>query len=331
MKTALYDEHLQLGAKMTSFAGWEMPLQYRGIPHEVEAVRKRAGKFDVSHMGRISVVGKDALVFLDFLSANHILGKTPGSSIYTIFCNEKGECLDDLLVYIVDDSHAFIVSNAANREADLEHLQRHAKNYDVKIHDHFETDGILSLQGPLSADLFPEAASLKKKHFMQKGPLIISRTGYTGEDGFEFYGPNIEIVKLWKGLEAEPCGLGARDVLRLEMGYALYGHELSRDISPLESVAAWSVKMDHDFLGKEALNKTREPIALIGESNIPAREGYPIFYQGKEVGKVTSGTFSPTLQKPIALGLVDQIHDSVDVLIRGKHYPFHMIKLPFLS
>lgn len=317
---------------MVSFAGWEMPLQYRGISQEVEAVRKRAGKFDVSHMGRISIRCQDTLPFLDFLSTNRILGKASGTAVYTVFCDESGGCIDDLLVYIVDPSHSFIVGNAANRQADLEHLKTFAKEYHVEIQDHFETDGILSLQGPLSAQAFPEGASLKRMHFMQKGSLIISRTGYTGSDGFEFYGPNDEIKKLWSTLPAEPCGLGARDVLRLEMGYALYGHELSKSINPLESVAAWSVKIDHDFLGKGALEKKREPIALVGTSKIPAREGYPIYYQSKQVGHITSGTFSPTLQKPIALGLVEiGTYAAVDVLIRGTLYPFSIVSLPFIK
>lgn len=331
MKTPLFDQHVELGAKMIPFAGWEMPLQYRrGIAHEVEAVRKRAGKFDVSHMGRISIQGEDTLSFLDFLSVNRILGKAPGASVYTVFCNEAGQAVDDLLVYIVDSSHAFIVCNAANREVDLEHLKNHVSNYRVKIHPHFE-EGILSLQGPLSSELFSEAALLPKMHFMQKGALIVSRTGYTGEDGFEFYGPTDEIKKLWEALPAEPCGLGSRDVLRLEMGYALYGHELSKEIGPLESVAAWAVKLDHEFLGKSALKKSRKPIALVGTSNIPAREGYPIFHQEKQIGKITSGTFSPTLQKPIALGIVDDTYPSVDVLIRGKHYSFLATTLPFVK
>jgi aminomethyltransferase len=332
MKTPLFDEHVRLGAKIVPFAGWDMPLQYRGIAQEVEAVRKRAGLFDVSHMGRISLHGQDALPFLDFLSANRILGKALSKAVYTVFCDETGGCIDDLLVYIIDPSHAFIVGNAANRQTDLAHLQKYARGYRVEIQDHFETDGILSLQGPLSAQIFPEAASLRRMHFMQKGALIISRTGYTGEDGFEFYGPNEEIKKLWSALPAEPCGLGARDVLRLEMGYALYGHELSTSINPLESVAAWSVKMDHYFLGKEALEKKKEPIALIGASKIPAREGYPIYYQNNQIGQITSGTFSPTLQKAIALGLVKNgPYDSVDVLIRGSLYPFSVASLPFIK
>lgn len=336
MKTPLFDEHVRLGAKMTSFAGWMMPLQYSSIANETEAVRQRAGLFDVSHMGRISIHGKDALAFLDFLSVNRILGKLPGTTVYTVFCNEKGGAIDDLLVYIVDASHAFIVGNAVNIEEDLVHLKKYAKDYQVEVWPHFETEGILSLQGPFSAKLFPEAFSLPRKHLMQKGSLIIARTGYTGEDGFEFFGPHDAIKNLWTTLlekGVEPCGLGARDVLRLEMGYALYGHELSKSINPLESVASWSVKMDHEFLGKAALEKKRQPIALLGISNIPAREGYPIYYQGKEIGVITSGTFSPTLKRPIALGLVsnDGTYPNVDVRIRDTYHPFQVVSLPFIK
>lgn len=333
MKTPLFNEHLKLGAKIVPFAGWEMPLQYRGIAQEVEVVRKKAGLFDVSHMGRISIHGENTLPFLDYLSTNKISRKPPGTAVYTIFCNEAGCSLDDLLVYIVAQDEAFIVVNASNREADLAHLNRYAKEFDVRVQDHFETDGILSLQGPLSAEYAPYP-SLKRMHFMKKDSLIISRTGYTGEEGFEFYGPHNEISKLWHhflSMGIEPCGLGARDVLRLEMGYALYGHELSLTRSPLESVAAWAVKMEgHDFLGKGSLKQEYYPIALVGEK-IPAREGYPIFYQDKEIGKITSGTFSPTLQRPIALGLVPYgAYERVDILIRGNYHPFHAVKLPFI-
>lgn len=328
MRTALYEHHLKLNAKMVPFASWDMPLYYEGIFQEVEAVRNHVGLFDVSHMGRISVTGPHTLSFLDYLSTNTVFDKPFGKAFYTIFCNEEGFCVDDLLIYLIDSQHAFLIVNAANRQKDLLHLMKYEEKYDVEIEPHYE-EGILSLQGPESRSMMNDFPPLSPFEFIRDNNLIISRTGYTGEEGYEFYGPSASIVSLWEKFlqKAKPCGLGARDVLRLEKGYALYGHELSVSIYPTESVAKWVVR-PHDFLGKRALDEVKQlrfPVALVGVEKIPAREGYPIFYKQQKIGQITSGTFSPTFDQPIALGLVDRKLDEnipVEVLIRSVYHPF---------
>lgn len=353
MQTFLYPEHVDLQAKMVDFGGWQMPLQYRGIIAEHNAVRTHAGLFDVSHMGLIHVTGRDALRFLDSLSTNSLSGKAPYSATYTVFCNEEGGAIDDLIVYQIHPEHFFLVVNASNRQKDLEHLQKYAPSFQVELISQYDTHGILSLQGPESDKLlkllFPELPPLKTMHFAcLENDLIISHTGYTGERGFEFYAPKEQIIALWSAILktgkhylVEPCGLGARDVLRLEMGYALYGHELTEEISPLESVAAWTVKLENrDFLGKGAMiNKLHSgkkllPVALLGKERAPAREKYAISHQRQIIGSITSGTFSPTLQRPIALGLINEAHragETLEVWIRNTPHPFEIVKHPFIT
>lgn len=323
-----------------------MPLYYKGIHSEVEAVRNTGGLFDVSHMARITIRGQDTLPFLEYLSTNSVIDKPFGKAFYTVFCNEQGGAVDDLLVYLIDPYSAFIVVNASNREKDFLHLLGQCKPYSVWIEPHFDDEGILSLQGPNSHEIVRDYAYLKPFEFVcLEGNVVISRTGYTGERGYEFYGPKNTINHLWDRLlksgshfGIEPCGLAARDILRLEMGYALYGHELSETIDPLESVAKWTVKMDaHEFLGKNAMlnaHHLRYPIAIAGMEKIPAREGYPILHQGEIIGKVTSGVFSPTLNRPIALGMIERPLPEkmrVDVEIRSVPHPFEIVKLPFIK
>lgn len=329
MQTSLYAQHVKLNAKIIPFAGWDMPLYYTGIFQEVAAVRNQVGLFDVSHMGRITITGSNALQFLDYLSTNTVLDKPLGKAFYTIFCNKEGYPLDDLLVYLIDSNQLFIVVNASNREKIFQHLNVEGAKFKVEIKPHFD-EGILSLQGPKSPALIKDYPPLSPFQILFHHDMIISRTGYTGEEGYEFYGKSSQIKALWDLLirEAQPCGLGARDVLRLEKGYALYGHELNKSIYPTESVAKRFVKMHHQFLGKEALEKVpvlRYPVFLSGLEKIPAREGYLIFYKRENIGFVTSGTFSPTFKQPIALGLINEpLNDNseVEVLIRSNYYPF---------
>lgn len=350
MKTALYDQHVALGAKMVDFAGWEMPIQYTGIIPEHHAVRRQAGIFDVSHMGRILVEGLQAEAFLDFLSTNVIAGKPPGSATYTVWCHEKGGCVDDVIVYKQDQTRFFVVVNAGNRQKDLDHLIAHSPAYDVTITDRFKEDGILAIQGPAAvaivSQLFPEVSTMMPMHFTAgryKGQdVIIASTGYTGAGGVEVYAPNEVIVNLWTELLAKgkehglvPAGLGARDTLRQEMGYALYGHELSDDIQPAESVSHWTVKPGkHDFLGKQYQQERRRSqhgIVLLDKGI--AREGYEVFKDGSRIGRITSGTFSPTLQQAIAIVMSDvplSEGDTVDVQIRQNRCAARVVKLPFL-
>lgn len=356
MKTLLYDQHLKLGAKIVTFSGWEMPLQYTGIIDEHHAVRNGVGIFDVSHMGRISIKGPDAENFADFLSTNTIAGKKEGSATYTVWCDSDGGAIDDVIVYKQSPSELFVIVNAGNRDADLLHVQNQASKFDVAVEAHYSDEGILAIQGPASADLmrtlFPESASLKPFRFMQTAfngeQLILSRTGYTGENGFEIYAPLNAIASLWnillqegKKFAIQPIGLGARDTLRLEMGYALYGHELSRSIAATESISAWTVKLDKPrFLGKEALlalessplKRTAYGICL-KEKGI-AREGCPIFLGEQEIGVVTSGGYSPSLNQAIGLILIRGSFDQgkeLHIEIRGKRYLAVIVPLPFFS
>lgn len=270
MKTGLYARHVALGAKIVEFAGWQMPLQYQGILAEHHAVRQAVGLFDVSHMGRIKVSGPDAERLLEYVSTNRISGKPAGSATYTVWCYPHGGSVDDVIVFKVDDAHFFVIVNAANRDKDLIHLitQSELQRCDVKIEERFSGAGILALQGPaaepLLARFIPQVTTLKAMHFLSlsdREEHYVSRTGYTGAGGFEIYASETRILEWWdkfldKGKEyhLQPAGLGARDTLRLEMGFALYGHELSDTISPIESVSSWTVKWNKpDFLGKEAL------------------------------------------------------------------------------
>lgn len=352
MKTALYEEHLTLGAKMVNFGDWEMPIQYKGIIQEHLSVRNHVGIFDVSHMGRILIAGKDAETLLDYLSTNPISNKSNGSATYTVWCNDKGKCVDDLIVYKENPNKFFIVVNAGNRQKDLNHLKQQAERFEVLITDTYHDGGILAVQGPqataLLTLLFPKVTALKHMHFgafsYNDEDIVIARTGYTGENGFEIYASNVTTVKLWqlflkegKPFYLEPIGLGARDTLRLEMGYALYGHEISEEIAPTESVSAWTVKFDkHEFLGKKSLEASsprKHEYGIILRDKGIAREGFEVFdLQGNSIGKVTSGTFSPTLNLAIAIVLVEknlQEGDNVDVKIRQQLSRATITKLPF--
>jgi glycine cleavage system T protein (aminomethyltransferase) len=349
MRTALYDRHIALGAKIVPFAGWEMPLHYsQGILHEHHAVRNSVGLFDVSHMGRIDISGPGAEKFVDFLSTNRIAGKADLTATYTVFANAQGGSVDDLLVYKIDANQFFVVANARNRQKDLDHIQREAAAYDVTVRDHFADMAILALQGPMAASLIApllhEVTKIAAHHLLpltfEGKPLIASATGYTGAGGYEFFGPADTLVKLWDQLlreGAEPVGLGARDTLRLEKGYALYGHELSDSIAPTESIAAWTVKGDNrEFLGKKALEQLkskRHAYGIVLQEKGIAREGCAVYKAGNPIGIVTSGSFSPSLNKAIALILVQEtlsLGDSLTIQIRNKPVRAERVALPFL-
>lgn len=355
MKTGLYEKHLSLGAKMVDFAGWSMPVQYQGIIQEHLAVRERAGIFDVSHMGRVIIQGPDAEPFLDFLSTNSIVGKKDLSATYTVWCYTTGGSVDDLIVYKQNKELFFVIVNASNREKDLAHLKSFAASFNVEIIDRY-SDGILAIQGPKAKGIVRQALeevdALKPMRFAlakyQGEELILSETGYTGAGGVEIYAPMPLVVKLWDlflelGKEAglKPAGLGARNTLRLEMGYALYGHELGSAISPSESVSSWTVKWDKpDFLGKDSLlkleegPKKRHQYGIIMTDKGVAREDYPVYCEDQLIGKVTSGTMSPTLGRAIAIIMVDKAlgeGDRVSVQIRSNKVGGKVVKLPFLQ
>lgn len=349
-KTALHAQHLALGAKMVPFANWEMPLHYsQGVVQEHQTVRHRAGLFDVSHMGRIAVRGLGAEDFLDRLSTNRLSGKTDFTTTYTILTNEAGGSIDDTLVYRSNRTDFFLVANASNREKVVKHLQQEAH---ILVERAFDQEGILALQGPqsleIASQIFPSLVSLKTHHFVsmhyRQHPLLVAATGYTGEKGYEFFVPHEVLGALWEELlarGAQPVGLGARDTLRLEMGFALYGHELSESIAPSESVAAWTIKWDKpNFVGKaalEALEKSptkRHAYGIILLERGVAREGYEILQADEKIGLVTSGNFSLTLQKSIALILVScplAIGDRLYVQIRNQRVLAEVVSLPFIK
>jgi aminomethyltransferase len=350
-ETILHPKHRELGAKLAEFAGFEMPIQYKGIIHEHNAVRENVGIFDVSHMGRIVVKGPEAEDLLDFLSTNKIAGKKAGSATYTVWCHPHGGCVDDMLVYRLDEDEFFVVVNASNREKDLAHLKKHAEPYEVEIVPCYESEGILAVQGAKAVDLvseiFPEASEMKpmkvRRAEFNGDTVLLASTGYTGSGGFEIYASNEMIDCLWdlfleKGQPygIEPAGLGARDTLRLEVGLALYGHELADDIYPTETVSAWTVKMNgRDFVGKEALEKLqakRHQYGAVVDGSGIAREGSDVFFKGERVGKVTSGSFSPSLKQAIAIVLVDRkfdIDDTLEIQVRQRKLPARVIKMPF--
>lgn len=349
MKTPLYEKHCRLGAKIVDFCGWEMPVQYQGIIPEHHAVRQKVGIFDVSHMGRIDVSGPEAEKFLDYLSTNVIAGKPDLTATYTVWCNEQGGCVDDVIVYKQDPEHFFIIVNAGNRQKDLDHVLKYAKPFRVTIQERYADNGILAIQGPRSVEVvsyhFEEAKTLKHMHFAnvtyKNTPLILSATGYTGAPGFEIYASNSLITELWDTFiqrGAVPVGLGARDTLRMEMGYALYGHELEEDIKATETVSAWTVKQaKSDFLGKAALQALQNKRVEFGiellEPGI-ARSGYEVFQENELIGRITSGTFSPTLNKAIAIVLGKrklQEGETVEVQIRQNRIKACVVPLPFLK
>lgn len=327
-QTPLYHEHLRLGAKMAPFAGFSMPIQYSGIRQEHEAVRMRAGLFDVSHMGNFFVRGSGALDYLQWLTTNNVAKLQPGEVQYSALCFPDGGVVDDILVYSLAPQSYMIVVNASNIEKDWNWFQEQQKGFDVVLENLSAEISIISLQGPkaleilarLTPDSLANLPTYSCKYITVSGVhMLVSRTGYTGEDGFELFPETEKTVAIWKDLlEAgtsdgiEPIGLGARDTLRLESGYSLYGHELSDSINPLEAGLGWITDLNKgDFIGREALLKVKETGLqrkmtgiVMDELAIP-RGDCEVTRDGKTVGIVTSGTLSPTLGKGIALALVE--------------------------
>ena len=349
-KTPLHARHKALGARMVEFAGWEMPVQYRGIQAEHEAVRSRAGLFDVSHMGEIEVSGPGAAEFCQRVTTNDVERLEPSQAQYTLLLNERAGVIDDLVIFRLDTDRFLLCVNAARRAVDFAWLAGHAGD-DVAVRDLSDDYALLALQGPAAeAILQPltilELPTVKAFNFLTGAvggvDCIVSRTGYTGEDGFELYCAADDGARLWDALmgtgEVEPAGLGARDTLRLEKGFSLYGHELDEDTTPMEARLGWVTKLDKGpFIGSEVLAR-KEPLRrrLVGlemeEAGI-AREGYPIFHGDREVGRVTSGTRSPTLGKAIALGYVSADAAArgteVQVEIRRRRVRGRIVRVPF--
>jgi aminomethyltransferase len=355
-RTPLYEQHLALGARLVEFGGWEMPVQYSSILEEHRAVRTRAGLFDVSHMGEFKVEGKDALAFLQNLVPNDVGRLAIHQALYSQLCLPDGGTIDDLIIYYLAENHYMMVVNAANIDKDFAWVEKQARNFDVQATNQSDATALLALQGPESlAILQPltgEDLSAIGYYHCTPGMVdgincIISRTGYTGEDGFELYCAAVDVVKLWKDLLAAgkqqgllPAGLGARDTLRLEAGYCLYGHELDEQTNPLEANLGWTVKLNKgDFIGHDALLKVKEEglkRKLIGIEMIErgvSRGGYAIYENDQQIGALTSGAPSPTLNKNIGMGYVEAAHavagKTVQIDIRGKRTAAQIVALPF--
>ena len=336
-RTPLYEIHKKLKARFTPFAGWSMPLQYTSVIEEVKAVREAAGLFDISHMGRLLVKGRNVKERLQYLTTNNLNKLKPGKVQYNLLTNEKGGVKDDITLYMLSEEEFFICCNAANKEKVLSHLS----NY-VHVEDMSEKLTQFAIQGPKSAEIlsrYYDIGDLKFYNFRTFGEVIISRTGYTGEDGFEIYAPVKEGVKLFKELlkESKPCGLGARDVLRIEVGFPLYGRELSEDITPIEANLDKFVDLSKEFMGKgEMLRKPliRKLFGLVMLNRGIPREGYTIYKDGREIGKISSGTYSPILKKGIALCFIDLSErregNLVEVEVRDKLLKAELKQYPFI-
>jgi aminomethyltransferase len=356
-KTPLYQEHVELKGKIVDFGGWALPVQYSGILDEVEAVRKRAGLFDVSHMGEIMVRGEGALDWVNSMVTNDVTKLVDGQVMYALMCYPDGGVVDDLLVYRFSAREVLLVVNASNTDKDWEWLVQH-KDEDLELENTSPRTAQLAIQGPLAQQVVQKLTDkdldeIKFFYFARDVKVagvscLISRTGYTGEDGFELYCAPSEADELWRELLAAgkeegliPCGLGARDTLRFEANLPLYGHEISQEISPLEGGLGFFVKMKKaDYIGKEALKAQKEEglkRRVVGltmvDKGIPRAE-YPVFNaEGKEVGFVTTGSFSPTVNANIANAMVDieyiEVGTPLWVGVRKRRLEARVTKLPF--
>ncbi|MEV6109374.1 glycine cleavage system aminomethyltransferase GcvT [Streptomyces sp. NPDC051940] len=359
--TALDATHRALGATMTDFAGWDMPLRYGSERDEHNAVRTRAGLFDLSHMGEITVSGQQAGELLDYALVGRLSVLGVGRARYTHICQEDGGILDDLIVYRLADQEFMVVANASNAQVVLDALTERAPGFDAEVRDDREAYALIAVQGPESPAILASVTDADldglKYYAGLPGtvagvPALIARTGYTGEDGFELFVRPEHAVALWEALTAAgadrglvPCGLSCRDTLRLEAGMPLYGHELTTALTPFDAGLGRVVKFDKpvDFVGRKALEQAAERaeaapprvlVGLVAEGRRVPRAGFAVVADGQVVGEVTSGAPSPTLGKPIAMAYVDAAHAApgtagVGVDIRGTHEPYEVVALPF--
>lgn len=355
-RTPLYEAHLKAGAKLIDFGGWEMPVQYKGILDEHRTVRTRAGLFDVSHMGEIEIRGPGSWELVNYLITNDASKLVNGQILYSPMCNEAGGIVDDLLVYRHSGDNFLLVVNASNTDKDFAWAADQAKKFDVSLQNISGSTAQLAFQGPKAEKILQTITDIDlsqiKYYWFTYGKVadvecLISRTGYTGEDGFELYCFPEHGLQLWSGIlaagkeeGAKPIGLGARDTLRFEACLPLYGNELGEDISPFEAGLGVFVKLEKaSFLGKQALAAQKAagiPRKLVGfemlDRGIP-RSHYPLTLKGLEIGFVTSGSFSPTLEKNIGLGLIKtgaaEIGQEIEVMVRGKGLKAKIIPKPF--
>jgi len=362
-RTPLFEEHRKLAGKMVDFGGWELPVQYSGLAQEHQAVRTACGIFDVSHMGEILVSGPGSLKFVNHVTTNDASSLSVLQAQYSAFCRADGGVIDDLVVYRLGEEEFLLVVNAANIEKDFEHLQVQLAKLEGPrplVKNESSHYAQIAVQGPLSERILQRLTSTPlheiRTYWFRQGEVsgvsaLIARTGYTGEDGFEIYLSPDHASRVWTALlEAGtpdglvPCGLGARDTLRLEMKYALYGHELTDETNPLEVGLGWITKMGKaDFVGKDFLTQVkaqgpmRSLVGITGLGRGIPRQGYEIYdaESNRCIGKVTSGTLSPTLKKPIGIGLIEKSYEKVGtqvrVKIREEFHEFLVCKTPFIE
>ncbi|MBI4386104.1 MAG: glycine cleavage system aminomethyltransferase GcvT [Elusimicrobia bacterium] len=356
-RTALYYTHKDMGAKLVDFHGWELPIQFTSILKEHQAVRAHCGLFDVSHMGQIFAQGRGALEFLQRVASNDVRRAPPGKAVYSHILNESGGVVDDVIISCLSPNRYLVVVNAATTEKDFEWFRKQARDADVELRDQSAGYGMLAIQGPraaqLLAELVPGCAALPRFGVLEVPlfgqPSIVQRTGYTGEDGFEAVVPNEIVTRLWEELMTRgrsfglaACGLGARDTLRLEAGFLLYGQDIDDDRTPLEAGYDWVVRWDKgDFIGRDALMRQKERglgqkwtgLKLRG-GGVP-RAGTEVFAEGGRCGVLTSATFSPSLQIGVGIGYLTPPNFSegmrVEVELHGRKVAAEVTALPFYS
>lgn len=355
-KTPLYETHLSLGARMVEFAGWEMPVQYAGPIPEHMAVRDAAGLFDVSHMGELEVRGADALALVDYVTANDPKELSDNQAQYSMFLNEQGGIIDDLLVYRITHDHFLLVVNAGTTDKDFAWVRAQAARFNCEVANNSPVFAQIAIQGPIAERILQQMTSTMldriPSFWSQQVDLDghrarVSRSGYTGEDGFEIYCHANNAVAIWNrlmvigdGQGLQPCGLAARNTLRLEAKLALYGNDIDETTTPLEAGLGWVVKMDKgDFIGRAALEQqkrdglTRKLVGFEVLDRAPARDGYTVTKDGREIGVVTSGSPAPYLKKNIGLAYLPpedaKIGTEIGIVVRGRTVPAVVVKTPF--
>ena len=357
-KTALFDKHVSLGAKMVPFAGFEMPVQYSGVTEEHFAVREKVGIFDVSHMGQFFVEGPSAKDLLQYVTTNNVDALEDGKAQYSCLPNGNGGIVDDLIIYKMEDEKYFVVVNASNIEKDWNHISKYNEKFGAKLTNASDEMSLIAIQGPKATETLQkltdtQLSEIPYYHFTVGtiagvSDVIISNTGYTGSGGFEVYFKNESAEKIWDSLTQAgdefgliPCGLASRDTLRLEKGFCLYGNDIDDTTSPLEAGLGWITKFDKDFVDKEFLAKQKEEGVtrkLVGfemqERAIPRHDYLVVDADGHEIGKVTSGTMSPMKNIGIGLAYVAKPHfklgSEIFIQIRNKNVPAMVVKLPFV-
>ena len=347
-KTFLYSEHSKLNAKMIDFAGWLMPVYYSSIKDEVLTVRNNVGIFDVSHMGNIFIEAEESQNFIEYIITNKISDKINGKVVYSLLCNENAGIIDDILVYKISEKKFLLIVNASNTEKDFNWIFAHSKKFNVNVKNVTDKYVLIAIQGPKSIEVVEKILNIDVKDLSYysfkeiDSENLISRTGYTGELGYEIFVKNEIGLNIWKKLlenGIKPCGLGARDVLRLEAGMPLYGNELSEDLNPFDAGVEKFVKFDKNFIGKEKLLKLKDShkfkrIGFVMETQRIARHLSEIYNENYEkIGYVSSGTFSFYLNKSIGMGFIPKEFDSkkIKIKLQDKFYDASIVEIPFIK